>query len=160
MSCLGDEGLGDDSARFVAVGVGDARVAVASFDCCCDLTVGEVERAAPVKKLADELGALVDDEVNDFFVAKGAAGAKRILYMQVEGVGFIEDRGDASLCVPGVAVFDGAFCDDGYGTVLRGLDCCAKARDARPDYQVVGRLLVRSNGVDINKIASEVRLEH
>jgi hypothetical protein len=102
----------------------------------------------------------VDDEVNDFFIAECAAGAKRILYMQVERIGFIDDRGDASLCVPGVAVFDGAFGNDGDGAVLRGLDCGAKTRDARPDYQVVGRLLVRSNGVNINKIASEVRLEH
>ena len=142
------------------MGVGDARVAVASFDCCGDLAIDLVKCAAPVKKLAYELGALVDDEVNNFFIAKGTAGAKRVLYMQVEGVGFVEDRGDASLCMPGIAVFDGAFCDDGYGAVLRGLYCCAKAPDARPDYQIVGRLLMRSNGVNINKIASEVRLEH
>jgi hypothetical protein len=130
---------------------------VASFGGCGDLALNEVECAAPVKKLSYKLWALMDDEFDDFFIAKGAAGAKRILYMQVERVGFIEDRGDASLCVPGIAVFDGAFGNDGDGAVLRGLDCGAKACDARPDYQVVGRLLVRGNGVNINKIASEVR---
>ena len=52
------------------------------------------------------------------------------------------------------------FVTSGNGAVLRGLDCCAKAGDACADYQIIGRLLVRSNGVNINEITSEVRLEH
>ena len=160
MSCFCDEGLGDDSACFVAVGVGDARVGVASFEGGGDIAINHIESAAPVEQLPDKPGTLADDEVNGFFIAESAACAQRIGDVRFEFVGFFEDGGDASLGVPGIAVFDGSFCNDGYGAVLRGLDCSAKARDACADYQIVGRLLMRGNGININEITSEVRLEH
>jgi len=160
LSCFCDEGLGDDSASFVAVGVGDARVAVASFEGGGDIAIDHIESAAPVEQLPDKPRPLTDDEVNGFFIAESAACAQGISDVRFEFVGFFEDRGDASLGVPGIAVFDGSFCNDGYGVVLRGLDCSAKACNAGADYQVVGRLLVRGNGVNINEIASEIRLEH
>jgi len=139
------------------VGVGDARVGVASFEGGGDIAIDHIESATPVEQLPDKPRPLTDDEVNGFFIAESAACAQGIGNVRFEFVGFVEDRGDASLGVPGIAVFDGSFCNDGYGAVLRGLDCSAKARDACADYQIVGRLLVRGNGIDINEIASEIR---
>ena len=100
------------------MGVGDARVAVASFDCSGDLAINHIESATPVEQLPDKPGTLADDEVNGFFIAESAASAQRIGDVRFEFIGFFEDRGDASLGVPGIAVLDGSFCNDGYGAVL------------------------------------------
>ncbi len=114
------------------MGVGDARVAVAAFSCCGDLAINHIESAAPVEQLPDKPGTLANDEVNGFFIAESAACAQGIGDVRFEFVRFFEDRSDASLGVPCVAVFDGSFCDYGYGAMLRGLDCSAKAAGAAP----------------------------
>ena len=73
------------------MGVGDARMAVASFEGGGDIAVNHIESAAPVEQLPDKPGALADDEVNGFFIAESAACAHGIGDVRFEFVGFFED---------------------------------------------------------------------
>ena len=58
------EGLCNDSPGFIAVGVGDAGMRMASFECNVDASVFLVELCAPGKKLGNQFRPAANHQVN------------------------------------------------------------------------------------------------
>ncbi len=90
-ACLEDDRPHDLAAGLVAQGVGDPRVRVAPFAAQGDLAVDLVEMGSPVDQLADPLGRLANDHLDDLGVAKALAGRQRVGDVVVKPV--LGDRG-------------------------------------------------------------------
>ena len=69
-----------------------------------DLAVDLVEVGAPVDQLADPVGRLAHDHLDDFGIAQALAGRQRVGDVVVEAVLGIEHAGDAPLGVVAVAL--------------------------------------------------------
>ena len=107
-----DDGPHDLAAGLVAQGVDDPGVRVAPFAAQGDVAVDLVEVGAPVDQLADPVGCLADDHLDDLGVAQPLAGGQRVGDVVVEAVLGVEDPGDPSLGVMAVALADLVLGDD------------------------------------------------
>ena len=147
---LADQGLGDPAPRRVAVGVGDAGVAVSAFQRDVDLAVDPVELRAPLVKLPDQLRPARDHQLDDAPVAQSAAGLERVGDMVFDPVLAAQHRRDAALCVPGVALVQRPLADQRDIPLSGRFDRGPQARDARSDDQAVRKQLLSRTGVDGN----------
>ncbi len=138
--CLTDfanEGLGNAAAGGVAARVDDAGEAVAAFATDVHPAVNAVKHRTPCVELMNESGSFFDDTLDDGTVAQAAAGLERVLDVTLEAVFVGQDRSDAALCVPGVAVAEGAFADKHDAAGFGGFQRRAEAGDAGTDDQAV-----------------------
>ena len=119
-SGLLDDGPHDLAAGLVAQGVDDPRVRVAPFAAQGDVAVDLVEMRAPVDQLADPIGCLADDHLDDLGVAEPLAGGQRVGDVVVEPVLGVEDAGDPALGVVAVALADLVLGDDQHAVAARG----------------------------------------
>ena len=144
--------LGEDEAGAVAVGVGHARMAVAAFQCRVDLAVDPVELRAPLSQFLDQFRPLTDHLLDDLGIAQSAAGGQRVGDVGLETIAFPQDRGDAALGLPGVAVFEAGLADEDDVSLLGRLDGGPQAGNTGPYDHAVGKELGRGDGVDIHQV--------
>ena len=142
----------DLAAGLVAQGVDDPRVRVAPFAAQGDVAVDLVEVRAPVDQLADPVGRLADDHLDDLGVAQPLAGRQRVGDVVVEPVLGIEHAGDAPLGVVAVALADLVLGDDQHAIRLGDAQRSPEARDAAADDQDIGEVMRQLFGVKAHEI--------
>jgi len=121
------------------------RVAALAPEVVLDRVAGQVrvEARAERDELADALGPLVHDHVDDVLVTESGAGLDGVAGMRLEGVLRAPDRGDAALRVGGVALVGAILGEDGHAPGVGDAERERQPRDAAADDEIVPRLVER-----------------
>ena len=118
------------------------------------LAVDLVEVGAPADQLADPLGCLADDHLDDLGVAQPLAGGEGVGDVVVEVVLGVEDAGDPALGVVAVALADLVLGDDQDAELVGDAERRAEAGDAAADDQDVGEVVGQLAGVEADEVAT------
>ena len=140
-------------ARRVAQGVDDPRVRVAPFSGQGDVAVDLVEDRAPLDQLADPLGGLADDQLDDLGVAEPLAGGEGVGDVVLEVVLGVEDTGDPALGIRAIALADLILGDDQDPEPFRHAERRAEPGDAAADDQDVGEVMRQVLGIERGQVA-------
>src|SRR6185436_4412144 len=93
----------------------------------------DVEVRAEGDQVADAVGALAHDRLDDVAVAEAGAGDERVLGMRLEAVLRAPDRGDSTLRVLAGALGQAVLRDDHDGPVRRAFERTREPGDAAAD---------------------------
>ena len=136
----------DVSARGIAAGMQNPRLAVRPFERQRNLAVHLVERNAHAREVGHALRAFARQHAHRLRVAESSARLQRVLGVPSGRVALAERRRDAALSVQRVRVLDAALRHDEHGTVLSCGECGEQACDAAADNDEIEMLCHSGRG--------------
>jgi hypothetical protein len=140
-------------ARHVAQGMDDAAFAVAAFAAEDDAAGLLVEVRAPVDQLLNPLGRLADDHLDDFLIAKRAAGDERVADVQFEAVFGIEHARNPALGIAAVRLVDRVLRHHQHAQPRIDRISRPQARQAAANDQHIRKEMRQLAGVERDEIA-------
>ena len=139
--CFGDHCAHDFSTGLVTQRVDDPGMRMPPFQAQRDMAVDLVEMSSPPDQLADPVGCLAHNHLDDFRIAQALARRERIGDVVVEPVVGIEHARDAPLGIVAVALAQLVLGHDEHAVMLGDAQSAAKSGNPAADDQNIGEMV-------------------